>query len=149
LKPIRDDAVTEALAKYRRLEAHFAGRGLEALARALSPRRLLVRKGAGFAPLPVEEIAYFVSQDKLVDVIASDGRRFSVDKTLAEIESELGGGDLDLFRLSRQVLARPKAVAGFRGCGKGRLLVTLAPPLVEGVIVSQENAARFRAWLAG
>jgi hypothetical protein len=33
--------------------------------------------------------------------------------------------------------------------GEGKLIVELAPPADGEVVVSQETAARFRAWLAG
>jgi hypothetical protein len=41
------------------------------------------------------------------------------------------------------------AIARFRSGGKGRLFVTLDPPADDEVVVSQENAAAFRAWIAG
>jgi acyl-CoA synthetase (AMP-forming)/AMP-acid ligase II len=52
------------------------------------------------------------------------------------------------FRLNRQHLAQVDAVTGFRSAGRGRLLVTLAPAADDEVLVSQESAAAFRAWIA-
>jgi DNA-binding LytR/AlgR family response regulator len=169
LKPLREDDVAGALAKYDRLESHFAARvrGLrDAIARSGSAgprsnaqrsgesierprtgaRRLVARRRDGFVVLSLDEVAYFVVVDKLVEVVIRDGRRFDVDQTLGELERDLAG---DVFRVNRQYLVHAAAIAGFRPFVKGKLLVELAPATADEVVVSQENAARFRAWLAG
>jgi DNA-binding LytR/AlgR family response regulator len=146
LKPLREPDVAAALAKYDRLESHFTER-VRGLARRLgTPRRLVARRRDGFVVLPVSEVAYFAVDDKLVDVVTRDARRFAVDQTLAELEAEQG---VEFFRVNRQYLVHAAAVAGFRPHTKGKLLVDLVPPPVGDVVVSQDNAARFRAWLAG
>jgi DNA-binding LytR/AlgR family response regulator len=151
LKPLREDDVAGALAKYDRLESHFTARvrGLrEAIERPRTgaPRRLVARRRDGFVVLSLDDIAYFVVVDKLVEVVARDGRRFDVDQTLGELERDLAG---EVFRVNRQYLVHAAAIAGFRPFVKGKLLVELAPATADEVVVSQENAARFRAWLAG
>jgi DNA-binding LytR/AlgR family response regulator len=151
LKPIRDDDLARALGKYRRLEAHFAARlqaGVAALGQALRPRRrLVVRRAGGFASVAIDEVAYFVVDDKLVDVVTRDGRRFGADQTLGELEQLLPAGAF--FRINRQYLVRAEAITGFRPFVKGRICVELTPPTRDDVVVSQENAGRFRAWLGG
>ena len=146
VKPLREPDMVGALAKYDRLESHFAER-VRGLARRLgAPRRLVARRRDGFVVLSLAEVAYFAVDDKLVDVVTRDARRFAVDQTLAELEAEL---DAEFFRVNRQYLVHAAAVAGFRPHAKGKLLVELTPPPAGEVIVSQENAARFRAWVAG
>jgi len=146
VKPLREPDVVGALAKYDRLESHFAER-VRGLARRLgAPRRLVVRRRDGFVVLSLAEVAYFAVDDKLVDAITRDARRFGVDQTLGELETELGA---EFFRVNRQYLVHAGSVAGFRPHAKGKLLVELQPPPPGEVIVSQDNAARFRAWLAG
>lgn len=148
LKPVREADLARALAKHRRLEAHFAER-VQRVARQLAGgrRRLLVRRRDGFAALGLDEVAYFVVDDKLVDVVTHDARRFGVDRTLGVLEAELDGAEF--FRVNRQYLVHAAAVIGFRPFVKGKLLVDLAPVPAAEVVVSQENAARFRAWLGG
>jgi DNA-binding LytR/AlgR family response regulator len=148
LKPIRDDDLARALGRYRRLEAHFADR-VRAVARAIArpPRRLLARRRDGFVTLAIDQVAYFVVEDKLVDVVTRDGRRYSLDRPLGELEAELDPAEF--FRVNRQYLVAAAAVAGFRPHVKGKLFVELAPAPPTEVIVSQDNAARFRAWLRG
>jgi DNA-binding LytR/AlgR family response regulator len=146
LKPLREQDVVAALAKYDRLETHFADR-VRRLARSLgTPRRLVARRRDGFIVLSLADVAYFVIDDKLVDVITRDARRFAVDQTLAELEAELGA---EFFRVNRQYLVHASSVAGFRPFVKGKLLVDLQPAPGDEVVVSQENAARFRSWIGG
>jgi DNA-binding LytR/AlgR family response regulator len=111
-----------------------------------TPRRLVARRRDGFVVLSLAEIAYFVVVEKLVEVVTRDGRRFAVDQTLGELERDLAD---EVFRVNRQYLVHASAVAGFRPFVKGKLIVELAPAAADEVVVSQENAARFRAWLAG
>lgn len=149
LKPIRDQDVTDAIRKYRRLGEHF-GERLRALAGAVREaaperRRFLVRAGGEFAALPLSEVAYFEVEDRLVALVDSAGGRHELERTLSELEVELGASDF--FRLNRQFLVHARSVARFRPYFKGRLLVELAPPARTEVVVSQENAARFRAWI--
>lgn len=115
-------------------------------ARLGAPRRIVARRRDGFVVLSLAEIAYFVVVDKLVEVVTRDGRRFAVDQTLGELEHDLAD---EVFRVNRQYLVHASAVAGFRPFVKGKLIVELAPAAADEVVVSQENAARFRAWLAG
>ncbi len=148
LKPIKDAELVRALGRYRRLEAHFADR-VRAVAAKLArpPRRLLARTRDGFVTLALDEVAYFFVDDKLVEAIARDGRRLGIDRPLAELEGELAGSDM--FRLNRQYLVAPSAVRGFKPFVKGKLLVELMPAAPSDVIVSADNAARFKAWLGG
>jgi DNA-binding LytR/AlgR family response regulator len=150
LKPIRDSDVADALAKYRRLSEHFGAR-LRALAgqlrAAAAPerRRLLVRAGEEFVAVPLSRVGYFEVEDKLVALVTVDGARYAVDRPLGELEAELSPSDF--FRVNRQFLVHARAVQRFRPYFKGRLVVDLVPPPRAEVLVSQENAARFRAWM--
>ena len=146
LKPIHDRDVARALAKYRRLHAHFAGR-LTALRESIQPsrRRLVARSSQGFVVLAVDDIAYFTLHDGTVTATTQAGIGHTLDRTLTDLEAQLDSHEF--FRLNRQVLARATAIVGFRPYFKGRLLIDLNPPTTEEVVVSQENAARFKAWL--
>jgi DNA-binding LytR/AlgR family response regulator len=147
LKPIKDDALARALARYDRLAAHFADRVRAVASRLASPRRILARRRDGFVAVGVDEIAYFVVDDKQADVVTRDGRRYGVDQTLGELEASLDPARF--FRVNRQYLVAAAAIGGFRPFVKGKLLVDLAPAVDGDVIVSQENATRFRTWLRG
>lgn len=159
LKPIQVERVVAALEKYARLREHFADRlarlGAElgprrdpaaAPGEAASPTRLLARQGASFIAVPLERVAWFTTEHKLTLLVDRAGARLVVDEPLDKLERRLD--PRRFFRLNRQILAEASAVASFRSAGKGRLLVELTPPAPDEVLVSQENAPAFRAWIA-
>ena len=147
LKPIPDDRVAAALAKYRGLKRHFAAEPLlESLAKPRGYReRLLVRKGGDLIGIRMADTAYFHTIDKLVFLTTKPGARFNIDRTLTELEAELD--PRRFFRVTRAFLVHIDAVARCRAYGKGKLLLDLRPAPEEEVIVSQERAAAFRKWL--
>jgi two-component system LytT family response regulator len=147
LKPIKDADLVRALGRYRKLEAHFAERVRAVAAKLARPRRLLARARDGFVTVSIEDVAYFFVDDKDVEVFARDGRRAGIDRPLAELEAELAASEL--FRVNRQYLVAASAVRGFKPFVKGKLLVELAPAAPTDVVVSADNAARFKAWLGG
>lgn len=158
LKPINEEALAQALAKVRRLRQTFGVDVVAALWQQLgngnpAPRwrqRLVGRKGAQFHALPVQRLAYVVSLDKLAYAVDEAGERYLLEIPLAELEGELDPAQF--FRANRQLLVAATAVARFVPAGKGRLKVELRPALgalAGDVLVSQERAAAFKAWLGG
>lgn len=162
LKPYSRDQLASALSKYRRLEAHFttlrpglgptlASDRLSALAQALRrpqpARRLLARQRDAFVAVPISDIAYVGVRDGTTQIVCRDGRVLELDRSLADLDSELT--EAGFFRVNRQYLVHADAVRSFRAYFKGRLLVELEPATDEDVLVSQPNAARFRGWLEG
>jgi DNA-binding LytR/AlgR family response regulator len=153
LKPIQPARVAQALDKYARLRQHFGGRVL-ALARTLAgepapapaPERLLARRGPSLIAIPITDAAWFTTEHKLTLLVQRDGTRLIVDESLGALETRLAPGQR-FFRANRQFLVQVDAVASFRSAGKGRLLLTLRPPADDDVLVSQEAAPSFRAWI--
>jgi DNA-binding LytR/AlgR family response regulator len=154
LKPVRDDALAASLERYESLRRHFTG-NLDGLMAALNPpgaaargtwrQRLVLRRGAAFASVRCDELAWCVSVDKLAFVLTRGGERLLADETLSELEAGLDPSCF--FRVNRQVLVHIDAVKTFRPHGKGQLKLELAPAAEVPVIVSQERARAFRDWL--
>jgi len=170
LKPVADAALAQALAKVRQFREHFqrSQRGRQAPAagefagelagessresagdsrtaaegHAYAPR-LACRLGAVHHALPTSQLARLVSLDKTTHAVALDGRRFLVDRPLAELEQLLDPARF--FRASRQVIVAAQGVRHYATAGKGRLTLTLAPD-DDVLAVAQERAAAFRAW---
>ena len=151
LKPVRPERLAAAVEKYHGLREHFAGDHkplLDALERRPGPRqRVLVRKGLDYISVDARNIAYIFTSDKLVFLVTDTGVRYMLDRPLTEMESELDRARF--FRANRAWLVRIDAVTRFRPGGKGKLLLELRPPAQFEVVVSQERAAAFRAWLGG
>lgn len=150
LKPIRQAQVAAALGKYNALAAHFTADHAERL-RGLAnsePRnrdRFLVRKGLGYLSIPVSDIAYFFSEQKLVFLVTHSGHKHLMEKSLTELEQELNSPRF--FRANRAWLVAVEAVARCSTHGKGKLCLELRPPAVDPPVVSQERAEECRRWL--
>lgn len=156
LKPIEPARLAAALDKYLRLRAHFAGKVKEVAAELAAPakgkgarprERILARRGMDLLAVPVERVAWFMSEHRLTIVCEKDGAKHMVDETLGELEETLD--PRRFFRLNRQYLAQVDAVKSFRSVGKGRLSVLLEPRPDDEVVVSQERGAEFRDWVEG
>ncbi|MCB9675839.1 MAG: response regulator transcription factor [Alphaproteobacteria bacterium] len=140
LKPVDPARLAVALEKVARLRAHFTGR------EPRSPRqRVLVRRSGEMHAVPVEDIAWFTTEHRLVLLVTRQGQRFVVDRTLADLATELDPERF--FRINRSWLVSVDAIRGFRSAGKGRLSLSLAPETDRDAVVSAEFVGAFRAWL--
>lgn len=152
LKPIKRTELDAALKKYRELGRHFAG-GIGALAAALSTpppaarrQRILAQRGTSYQPIALSDAAYFLSENKLTFLVTRTGERCLVNEPLGTLAAELDPAQF--FRVNRHVLAHVAAVKSFASVGKGRLAVQLSPRPAEEILVSQETAVEFRAWIS-
>jgi DNA-binding LytR/AlgR family response regulator len=148
LKPVSDEALAQALAKWQRLRAQVGANIARWLASSTPKwrQRLVGRKGAQqFHALAVAQVAYVVSVDKLVFAVTLDGGRYLLEQTLAELEAELDPARF--FRVNRQLLVAAHAVRQYAPAGKGRLKLLLQPEADGEVLVSQERAGVFKSWL--
>lgn len=150
LKPFDPRDVARALDKHRDLQALLAPQSAEAIARAAEVhpssgrrRRILGRRGAELCAVDVDEVAYFLADDKLTVLVTTEGHELLVDRSLSALARELDSATF--FRANRATLLHVRSVRSFRSLGKGRLQVTLSGARV--VCVSQENGAAFKAWL--
>ena len=146
LKPITEEKLKKALAKFRKMELHFAQGNMQKLLQG-QPRvkeRVVAKKGAEFIALRWEEIAYFFTEHKVVFVKDVQGRQFILDKNLSELEAELD--QKRFFRLNRKYLTNVEAIEKFRS-ENGKIRIHLKPPVREDVYVSKETAPEFRRWI--
>ena len=149
LKPLEQAALEAALRKYHQLYEHFAGSIAAKLARIEPARasyrqRFLIKQGARLVAAPTERIDYLRAEHKLVTLVDADGETYLLDRPLADIVDELDPARF--FRANRSYVIALHAIEAIRSHGRGRLAVDVRN--CDGVVVvSRENAARFRAWL--
>ena len=149
LKPINRDKIENALKKYELLSQHFhqaltAGSHAQKVNLVLR-KRILVKKGNYHQSLKTSDISYFYSENKLTFLKDMNGHRYLTDFTLSELEDVLD--EYDFFRANRQFLIHINAVEKFKSILKGKILIELNPPSESEVVVSQENAQKFRKWM--
>ncbi len=153
LKPVNEERLAEAIARYEKLRerAFPSDDYLETLLDTLQQRKKLYRTRfliAGpdrFLTLPVDEIAYFYSENKITTAVTFTGRNHIVDLPLSRLEEQL---DPDrFFRANRQILLSVKAIDRLEPYFNGKISVTVHPPHKEKITVSEERVPLFKAWL--
>lgn len=107
--------------------------------------RFLVRSGPKFVVVPVEQIAGFYKDD-LVLLITRTGKKYVIDASLEELESQLP--PQQFFRINRQCIVHIGAIQEVRPDG-AQLTLALEVDFPKPLYVSQRNAGVFKRWLDG
>jgi two-component system LytT family response regulator len=97
--------------------------------------------------LKTEEIAYCYAAHKMAFVVDQQARKFILDKSLNEMEEELDPALF--FRINRKWLVNIHHIKRIKTQAKSKLLLELDPPASEEIVISQENTASFKQWIAG
>lgn len=150
LKPIKQDQLRDALGKLEKFGSRVTPRSLrEALSEIPSaPRqRFMVRSGRAFRVVPVSEVRYFFSQNKITYLVAADGKRYALDTTLDHLETVLS--QRDFKRANRQFIVCIEGIEELVPHTRSRLKIKLHPPARQEVVVSTEKASDFKEWLEG
>ncbi len=107
--------------------------------------RFLVKNGMQIKAIKTDEVAYFFSEEKMSFLVSSEYGKFPVDFSLEEIEVTLDPHIF--FRVSRKYIAHVDAIREIHPYFKGRLKITLNPPVEEDVVVSSDRTPLFKSWL--
>jgi len=148
LKPVDEDDLVKALAKYKSFEKHFnSDHAFLNGFRQKTKSRLMVKKGIENIALKTNDIVIIYTEDKLVFAIDRNGKKYIVDKKMAELEVEL---DTDnFFRANRQYIVNIGFIKSYKTYEKVKLQVDLSmPDLNHHIVVSQETAPFFKKWIS-
>lgn len=155
LKPIKEEALAQALAKYERLfgAAERPEIDYQKLAQALReeeekyPRRLVIRFASQLKAIEIAQVAYFYIEERVTFLCTHQGKRYPIDPTLDQLESTL---DPKVFyRINRQLIANIEAIAQMNTWSKSRIQLQLNPPAPVEALVSTERSSAFKQWLKG
>ena len=153
LKPVDEERLAEAIARYESLRGRMLPPDdyLDTLLEALQRRekrfrtRFLIAGADRFLTLPVNDVAYFYSENKVTTAVTFAGRNHVVDLPLSRLEEQL---DPDrFFRANRQVLLSVGAIDRIEPYFNGKVSVTVRPPHKEKITVSEERVPLFKTWL--
>jgi DNA-binding LytR/AlgR family response regulator len=150
LKPVESKKLEAAIMKYEKLKLHFSqSQVIEKDGHPEKPvipkERLLLKKGNDYVAVKSSDIAYFYTQHKISFAVCENGDKLVVNKKMLEIENDL---DMSVFfRSNRQFIINKNFVKKFRMCDKSKIFLELTVPVREEIIISQENASDFKAWL--
>lgn len=154
LKPINRDQLGRALDKWRSrlmpLPAYpldvfqEIARNLARMAQSYKSR-FLVRYGDHIQFKNVSDVAYFYADGKTVYLVTLDSKRYIIEYTLEELETQLDPARF--FRVNRKVIAQIQSIRDIRTHLGGRLRLQLQPAAGEDILVSRERVADFKSWL--
>lgn len=150
LKPYTLKDVQKALRKYDKLRSHFKSDDrLEKTLQYLETKkrtRMLVKVGAENISLPLENIVLFYTKDKLVYAVDENNKKYSVERNLAELETDLQNSNF--FRVNRQFIVNAHFIKGFKTFERVKLALQLSVPnFNHEIIISQETAPLFKKWI--
>ncbi len=152
LKPLEEGELHKAIVKFETIcKPQEKGLLYQDLAMKLNPyrNRILALSGDHYVPILVNEIAFFLSEDKYVYAYLLDGRRRLTEfSNLNEVIANLNPNDFTL--ISRNVVTSIYAVKQVARFFKGRLQVTIvAGNETLEVTVSAARRQSVLNWLGG
>lgn len=154
LKPIQEDKLAQALNKYKlltdkdtkdRTALYDRFQKLLSQSNKNYKTRFLCKLGNKIKSIPIENIAYFYSADKMTFIIDKNQQRLPVNNTLDEID-QLVNPDM-FFRINRKYITHFDSISEIHPYFKGRLKLKLNPNVKDDIVVSTEKSPLFKAWL--
>jgi DNA-binding LytR/AlgR family response regulator len=153
LKPINPEELSGSLAKFNKLRASAvikpdAIRDFLNSALKKEPEyksRFLITQGTRIKSVPVEEVAYFYSEEKVTFLVTHSGQRLLVDYTLDKLSNLIN--PKQFFRVNRQYITSMQAIGSIHKYSPTRLKVCLEPEPGKDVFVSIERYSAFKTWL--
>lgn len=148
LKPVTHEALTAAIVKYRFLSAAWEPVDYSRLSPAPEPRyrkRFLGKVGQRLFFIPVEQIAYFRADNKIVHLVDREGNRYVAEYTMEQLSGLLD--PRPFFRLNRSYIVNIDAIEQVKPYYNSRLKLSLrGHQTPEEIVVSRERVADFRTW---
>lgn len=153
LKPIKKDDMEVAINKFKKISSGEKKNNLDLkkIMEAFSTpngnykTRFIVRYGEHIKTIKIEEVAYFYTEDKINFLSTTEGRRYTIDFNLDNLESMLD--PKVFFRINRQYIISIHSIKEMFAYTKSRVLVKLNPTAKHETIVSTERSGDFKLWL--
>ncbi|PWJ44207.1 LytR/AlgR family response regulator transcription factor [Sediminitomix flava] len=108
-------------------------------------QRLLIQTGDNYSYITVDEIAYFVAEDKYTTIVSFDGKRSLLDKSLNQLETILPPEKF--YRPTRNVIVNIEAIVKASKYFNSRLKLSLKPQHDFEIIISRAKVKSFLDWM--
>jgi DNA-binding LytR/AlgR family response regulator len=152
LKPITQDDLNKAIQKYRDwnvpavpvVDVGALFELIQGVKRTYRSRFSIII-GQKIKTIPVEEVAYFFSEEGITFLVCRDKSEYPVDHSLDRLADEMD--PKQFFRISRQYLIGMKSIAQVHVYPKSRLKIDLLPAARHEVFVSIDKVVKFKEWL--
>ena len=139
LKPLKRERLQSSLNKFNEIQHYFTARyqNLLAYQKNKFKDRFLVKRGREFASIKAEDIAFFYAIHKVVCLVETNGSKYILDTSLAEIEKDV---DPKLFfRINRKYLVHINSIKKIMSLPKSKLLIEVIPLSPDQLIISSEK----------
>ena len=154
LKPIRKEQLERALKKFRQLTG-VTGKNLldrdmlnevrEMIRTGGYKERFVVKYGDHLRSIPVESIAYFLSEAKATFIVTAENRKYLTEHSLDQVERMVDPSFF--FRINRKYIIRFETISDIVAWSSSRLRLRLAVTDDPGMVVAREKVGDFKEWL--
>ena len=113
-----------------------------------SRTRVVVKLGMDNISLPLSQIVFFYTENKIVYAFDNIGKKYVTEINLTELEKELD--DKIFFRANRQFIININYIKSFRNYERVKLRVKMEPEELNDkycIVISQEKAPLFKQWI--
>jgi DNA-binding LytR/AlgR family response regulator len=151
LKPIVQEDLNNAIAKYKAWNGEKNGIDMSALFNLINKKEINYRErfsvsyGQKIKSFGVSEIAYFYSKEGMTYAVLNDTKHYPVDYSLDNLLSELNPNDF--FRINRQYLIKHSSIKQVHVFPKSHLKLELSPKPLDDTFVSIDKVTAFKKWL--
>lgn len=155
LKPIQEEALKRAV---ERCMLKKENTDIDNLIRALTTKtreykdRILVHNDGYILPVSINNVSYFISESKDSFVVVKNGTRYSLDKSLDNIMSDLDPERF--FRISRSIIISKDIVSKITKSPNGQLVLSASCQSGDSdnkvnidFIVSRARSKDFMLWI--
>jgi DNA-binding LytR/AlgR family response regulator len=152
LKPVEEEALMEALDKYRNYHSNLHGESLKQLISELNRQyrnRFLIKIGSHFRSVQVRDACFFYVVERAVFLRTFPGKEYAMETSLDYIQKSLDPEKF--FRINRNCLLNIDAISDIVSYSSSRLQIKLidkiAAPDESYLVVSREKVSLFKRWI--
>ena len=155
LKPINEEKLVKSIQKFNNLQYNVNNdevqqQMLEMLKIYKNSvedykTRFLINKADRLVIVPIEDIAFFVAENKEVQLITSDNKHYFVYESLDKLEKQLNPANF--FRINRQIILSVNSIEKIANYFNYKLKLTLKPTTEKDIIVGRKKVKEFKEWL--
>jgi two-component system, LytTR family, response regulator LytT len=153
LKPVTAEALSNAFTKYKSLTQQPTPENnytdiLQYVKENLTEKyktRFLGKIGQRTYFIQVQDVAYFTADNKIVHLVARDGKRYIKNATMERLEQILD--PKIFFRVNRKIIIHIDAIEQIKPYDNNRLIIIVkGMPAAEEIVISREKVAEFKIW---
>lgn len=148
LKPFSQEELNFAISKFKNLNQvvpDYKSIFESIQNKKVFQERFMVTTGQRIKSIPIEEVAYFLSEGRYVKLITTSNEKFLLDLSLETVYSKVDPALF--FRVNRQAIVSFKSILQMIIWSKSRVKLELKPASEIDIIVSVDKSGEFKKWL--